>query len=104
MTQAKEPTAALDDVIARPGFDAAMRGYDKRQVDDYVARVAAEIGALVNERKRMLAQLHEMSGQLQKYRSELAELHQRPPQIERASFRHLGPMVDQILAPVGEAG
>ncbi len=98
MTQAKEPVAGFDEVIARPGFDVAMRGYDKRQVDDYVARVAGEISALVAERKRMLAQLHEMGGHLQKHRAELAELQKRPASIERASFRHLGPMVDQILA------
>jgi chromosome segregation ATPase len=98
MSQAKEQPAAFDDVAARPGFEVALRGYDKRQVEQYVSRVDADISALMAERKRMLNQIHEMGGQLQRMQAELTEFRRRPPQIERASFRHLGPMVDQILA------
>jgi chromosome segregation ATPase len=85
-------------MIGRPGFEIALRGYDKRQVDQYVAKVDSEIAALVADRTRSFGQIQELVGKLQKLQGELTELQQRPPQIERASFRHLGPMVDQILA------
>lgn len=98
MSQAKEQPAARDDMIARPGFDAVMRGYDKRQVDQYVARVDSELTALMGERKRAFGQIQELGSHLKQVQAELTELHQRPPQLERASFRDLGPMVDQILA------
>ena len=98
MSQTKEQHAVRDDMIARPGFEVALRGYDKRQVDQYVARADSEISGLVAERKRAYGQIQELAGQLQHAQAELAELRQRPALIERASFRHLGPMVDQILA------
>src|SRR5205814_1579607 len=43
--------------------------------------------------------IRDMSAQLQKVQADLTELRQRPPvQLDKASFRDLGPMVDQILA------
>ena len=83
----------------RPKFDLVMRGYDKRQVDQYMSRHDAELGALGSERERARAQMQAMAAQLQQLQAELTELRQHPPmQVDRASFRDLGPMVDQILA------
>src|SRR4051794_3514557 len=82
----------------RPNFEVALRGYEKRQVDLYVTRAESQISGLASERERAIAQIQNMGAQLQKLQAELTELHQRPTQIDRAFFRDLGPMVDQILA------
>lgn len=95
MSQDGELLAGRDDVASRPRFDQARRGYDKQQVDGYVERVVDEVAALVAERDRAFDQARTMATQLQQTQAELA---QRQPYVDRASFRHLGPMVDQILA------
>src|SRR5690606_15913012 len=83
---------------ARPSFEVALRGYDKRQVDDYVSRVDNIVSTLAAERDRALNQVHELAGHLEQVQSELAELRAQPPRVDRASFRDLGPTVDQIIA------
>ena len=99
MSQGDELFAAHEDGGSRPSFETALRGYDKRQVDQYLARADNEIAqTLAADRERAYAQIQQMVPQLQHLQAELNELRQRPPLVERASFRHLGPMVDQILA------
>ncbi|MCP2322763.1 DivIVA domain-containing protein [Hamadaea flava] len=82
---------------SRPSFAQVMRGYDKRQVDYYVEQVAGDLATLSTERQRAFDQVQRLNNQLQQARVELSELHQRPQQLERASFGHLGTMVDQII-------
>ena len=60
MSQPNERPANRDDMIARPGFVVSMRGYDKRQVDQYVEQVDAEISQLVAERKRSFTRVQEL--------------------------------------------
>ncbi|HWB34926.1 MAG TPA: hypothetical protein VHA75_02775, partial [Rugosimonospora sp.] len=86
-----------EDANARPSFGTAVRGYDKRQVDQFVAQADSEVATLTAERERAYAQIRDLHAQLQHLQGELVELRQRPTTVERASFRHLGPMVDQIL-------
>jgi DivIVA domain-containing protein len=50
-----------DDV---PHFDIAMRGYDRRQVDEYVARAEAEIADIQTARDSALATSAERAAQL----------------------------------------
>src|SRR4029079_7500028 len=45
-------------------FDVTMRGYDKRQVDDYVARAAAQIAELTAARDAALATSADRAAQL----------------------------------------
>jgi peptidoglycan DL-endopeptidase RipA len=92
-----ESLAYRGDGPPRPTFAQVMRGYDKRQVDYYVEQVAGEVAALATERQRAYDQVKHLGNQLERARVELTELHQRPPQLERASFGHLGTMVDQII-------
>jgi cell division septum initiation protein DivIVA len=98
MSQGGELLAVGDDQTTRPRFELTLRGYDKRQVDRYVSHTDGEISMLAAERERAFRQIHDMSAQLQQFQAELTELRQRPTRVDRASFRHLGPMVDQILA------
>ncbi|GAA1377053.1 hypothetical protein [Catellatospora chokoriensis] len=100
MSQGEDVLALRDDLAARPDFEVTLRGYDKRQVEQYIARINAEVSSLSAERERALGQVRDLTERLKRQHtdlSELAELRQRPAQVERASFRHLGPMVDQIL-------
>jgi peptidoglycan DL-endopeptidase RipA len=90
--------AVRESMTSQPTFEVALRGYDKRQVDRYVAQVDGQISHLAAERDAALGQVQGLVSQLQHVQAELTDLHQRPPQVDRASFRDLGPMVDQILA------
>src|SRR5689334_17651112 len=98
MSQGGDPYAVRDDVAGQPSFELALRGYDKRQVDRYVSRADSEIAGLSAERERAYHKLQELSTQVRQLQAELNEVRQRPSRVDRASFRHLGPMVDQILA------
>ncbi|RBJ04330.1 hypothetical protein DRA43_14085, partial [Micromonospora provocatoris] len=97
MSNGAEPFASHDDLSARPRFDPALRGYDKRQVDRYVEQVDAEVSALTAARDRAYAQVRDLTAQVQRAQAEAVELRDRPTAVDRASFRDLGPMVDQIL-------
>src|SRR6266508_1122037 len=89
---------ASADITSRPGFELVRRGYDKPQVDQYVSQVGSMISRLAGERELALSQIQDMAAQLQRLQAEVNELRKRPVQVDRASFRHLGAMVDQILA------
>lgn len=90
--------ALRDGAASRPGFDLALRGYDRRQVDLYVSRRDSEIGTLVADQQRARGRSQHLAGELEQVQAELTELRLRPPQLDRATFRDLGPTVDQILA------
>ncbi|HET8680960.1 MAG TPA: hypothetical protein VFM54_03705, partial [Micromonosporaceae bacterium] len=98
MSHNGELLAARDEAASRRGFVLAVRGYDKRQVDQYVSQVDSAIATLAAERERALGHIQELNARLQQVQMELAEARDRPTRMDRASFRHLGPMVDQILA------
>jgi peptidoglycan DL-endopeptidase RipA len=98
MSQGEELFALREDTTLRPSFELTLRGYDKRQVDEYASQVDSEMSTLVAERARALGQIQDLTARLEQVQTELHELRERPPQVERASFRDLGPTVDQILA------
>src|SRR5690606_12139645 len=82
---------------ARPSFEVALRGYDKRQVDEYVSRVDRMVSTLAGERDQALTQVQELATHLEQVQAELTELRQQPPRVDRASFRDVGSTVDQII-------
>ncbi|MDQ1654566.1 MAG: hypothetical protein QOI35_3766, partial [Cryptosporangiaceae bacterium] len=82
-------------------FDGALRGYDKRQVDRYVAQREAEVAALASERDEVLSQAQLLATQVQQLQTEMLEL-RRKMVVERPSFRHLGARAEQILSLVEE--
>ena len=98
MSRSGELFAVREEMTARPSFELVLRGYDKRQVDQYVSQAHGDISTLAAERERTLGQIHDLTGQLKRLQVEVTELRQRPAQVDRASFRDLGPMVDEILA------
>lgn len=98
MSTGEESYASRDDGSARPSFELALRGYDKRQVDRYVEQMDGALSTLTAERAQAAGQIQGLTTHIQRLQAELTELRQRPAQVDRASFRDLGPMVDQILA------
>ncbi|MDG4821788.1 hypothetical protein O7635_07970 [Asanoa sp. WMMD1127] len=81
-----------------PAFDTSMRGYEKKQVDRHVADTAERIAKLGAERDQAHNHIRSLTANLEQVHGELTELRDRPPRLDRASFRHLGSMVDEILA------
>src|SRR3954453_22640167 len=57
-----------------PFFDVTMRGYDKRQVEDYVARAAAEIAELTAARDAALATSADRPAQLASREAQMESL------------------------------
>ncbi|WP_426505283.1 hypothetical protein ACPPVO_46760 [Dactylosporangium sp. McL0621] len=105
MTHGGDLLTQRDDAAARPNFTQQVRGYDKRQVDQYLNQLDRQIASLTTDRKRaagqaqdLTNQVQDLTAQLKQLQAELNEVRQRPARVDRASFRHLGPMVDQILA------
>jgi peptidoglycan DL-endopeptidase RipA len=98
MSHGEDLFAPRDEVNSRPSFEFALRGYDKRQVDDYVSQLDSDLSRLAAERDRAFRHIQDLASQLEHVKAELAEVRLQPPQVDRASFRDLGPTVDQILA------
>jgi cell division septum initiation protein DivIVA len=90
--------ALREDIPSQPNFELTLKGYNKRQVDRYVSRADAEIATLAAEREQAFAQVQELAAQVAQQQAELEDLRRRPSKVERASFQHLGPMVEQMLA------
>jgi peptidoglycan DL-endopeptidase RipA len=111
MSHGEDLFAPREEANSRPSFETALRGYDKRQVDHYVERTDNEISTLTDQRERayghirdLTAQLQDLTGQLHQMQGELTELRERPPQVDRATFRDLVPTVDQIMALAEKQG
>lgn len=83
-------------------FEAVLWGFDKKQVNKYVAQVEAEIAALEEEREQAHAQVQALTAQVEHLRAELARLARRPVAPDRVSFRHLGPYVERLLTTAEE--
>lgn len=96
MSQGEALAATRDDLQSRPSFELALRGYDKRQVEQYISQKDREMSALTADRDRALRQIQDLAAQLLQVQEEVSELQSRP--LERASFRDLGHTVDQILS------
>src|SRR5689334_13522248 len=89
------------DAASEPSFETALRGYEKKQVERYVARAENEISALVSEREQAYSQIQAMAGQIDRLQQEAAQS-RRQPGLADVSFRHLGPKVEEILAKAEE--
>ena len=85
-------------VATEPSFEIAIRGYDRKQVNQYVTNVEAEVAALAAEREQAYAQIQALAAQVEQLELELNDLRHRVASTGPTSFRHLGPRVEQILA------
>ncbi|HET6483686.1 MAG TPA: Laminin subunit beta-1, partial [Actinoplanes sp.] len=87
-----------------PSFDTALRGYEKKQVERYVARAENEIAALAAEREQAYAQMQAMNAQIERLQQEIVHSRKLNAPGPEISFRHLGPRVERILALAEEQG
>ena len=91
-------TVGAGNVASEPTFDTVIRGYHRRDVDNYTQRAETQINALISERRDNQAQIRILTDQLHQVQSELAERHRHVPGIdEPLRFRHLGLRVEEIL-------
>src|SRR5689334_25307200 len=86
------------DAASEPSFETALRGYNQKQVERYVARAENEIAALAAEREQAYSQLQAMSAQIERLQQEITQVRRQSGAVGEVSFRHLGPRVEQILA------
>ncbi|MGA3541064.1 hypothetical protein ACK8GE_17420 [Micromonosporaceae bacterium DT194] len=98
MSHGGESFAMRGEAAGRPMFEQARRGYEKVQVDRYIDDLHAASAQLRSERDQAQHQLRRHAQQFEQLQAELASLRERPAQVDRASFRDLGPLVEQILA------
>src|SRR5690242_2414754 len=98
MSHGGELFAMGESVVAEPGFDIALRGYERRQVDRYVAQVEAEVAALAGERDEAYAQVQALAAQVHDVQKQMAEFRRQTAMDTAVTFRHLGPRVEHILA------
>src|ERR1700759_3757214 len=85
------------DAATEPSFETALRGYEKKQVERYVARAENEIAALSAEREQAYAQIQAMNARIEQLQQEAVQARGQGPLSGEVSFRHLGPRVEQIL-------
>jgi cell division septum initiation protein DivIVA len=85
------------DAATEPSFETALRGYEKKQVERYVARAENEIAALSAEREQAYAQIQAMNARIEQLQQEAVQARRQGPLSGEVSFRHLGPRVEQIL-------
>src|SRR4051812_29126579 len=86
------------DAATEPSFETALRGYERKQVERYVARAENEIAALAAEREQAYTQIQAMAAQIERLQQEITQARRQTDLGAEASFRHLGPRVEQILA------
>lgn len=90
-----------DPATAEVTFDLALRGYDRRQVDRYIAQLESELSQFAARRDDALAQNHALIGQVSELQNQMVEA-QRRPTIDKPSYKHLGARVEQIFGMVEE--
>lgn len=78
-------------ILADRGFDTAMRGYDRRQVDEYVANLDDEVRAATADRDAAIARCADLAAQLASLHAQLESLRR---QLRRATERPTAENVD----------
>lgn len=82
------------------GFDVAMRGYDRVQVDHFLARLDAEVAAAKNERDAALGRSADLAAQLASAQAQIESLRR---QLVHATETVTPENVDQRIRQVLEA-
>lgn len=90
-----------DPATAEVTFDLALRGYDRRQVDRYIAQLESELSQFAARRDDALAQNHALAAQVTELQNQMVDV-QRRTTVEKPSYKHLGARVEQIFAMVEE--
>ncbi len=85
-------------ILADRGFDTSMRGYDRRQVDVYVATLDDEIRAAAADRDAALARCADFAAQLASAQAQIESLRrQLRKATEKVTADNLEPRVRELL-------
>src|SRR5215207_11400120 len=86
----------LADVGMSHGFDVALRGYDRRQVDDYLAQLESELATLRHERESAADRVGMLEQRLEELQIALQTAQRQVSEFE-PSYAGLGARVENIL-------
>ena len=85
-------------ILADRGFDTSMRGYDRRQVDVYVATLDDEIRAAAADRDAALARCADFAAQLASAQAQIESLRRQLRKAsENVTADNLEPRVRELL-------
>src|SRR6266545_885488 len=85
-------------ILADRGFDTSMRGYDRRQVDVFVATLDDEIRAAAADRDAALARCADFAAQLASAQAQIESLRrQLRKATEKVTADNLEPRVRELL-------
>jgi DivIVA domain-containing protein len=87
-----------EDAIVDASFDVSLRGYDRHQVDAYVARTERELHELAEQAEAAERRAKELAAELEKTGAELARARRFVRATDgRPTYAALGRRVEQIL-------
>src|SRR4051812_15110679 len=67
----------MNDGPRAPAFDVVLRGYDRKQVEEELAGVQADLAAVTTDRDAAYAQASAYAAQIQRLQGEVYHLHQQ---------------------------
>ena len=79
------------------GFDTALRGYQRRQVDNYVQEVQTAVTELVTRHAHAQQQIRDLTAQVVAVRAELLACEREHVADEQPTAQQLGSRLDRIL-------
>src|SRR5262245_54301531 len=93
-----ENYAAALPILSDRGFDTAMRGYDRRQVDEYVANLDDEVRAATADRDAAIARCADLAAQLASTQAQIESLRRQLRRAtERPTTQHVDMRVREML-------
>lgn len=82
---------------ALPTFDLALRGYDKRQVDEYLDRLEHDLSVAQGDRDAASARIALTEKRLDELENELQAARAQLTEGDRPTYKGLGKRVEQLL-------
>lgn len=99
----QQPTSELiplaePETEAVPEFDVVLRGYDRRQVDEYLDRLEADLAAAQTERSTLTARARALDKQLTEQDREVQAARRQLVESAQPTYAGLGARVHQLLS------
>lgn len=97
----EEPSSAMipmADTEAVPEFDVVLRGYDRRQVDEYLDRIEADLATAQTERSTLATRSQALDKQLAEQDREVQAARRQLVETAKPTYAGLGTRVHQLLS------
>ncbi|MGB9378380.1 MAG: DivIVA domain-containing protein, partial [Mycobacteriales bacterium] len=82
---------------AQPTFDVALRGYDRRQVDEYLDRIEHDLSIVQAERDAAAVRMAATEKRMNELETQLREARHELEESGRPTYAGLGKKVEQLL-------